>query len=541
MDAQTPNNPNPEIWQVDAGGEIYQGTFDELTQWITEGAVLPQDKVRRGNLRWIEAQKVPTLLSFFNAKDSGTTPPVVTTNSPKPFPQVVSTPINDLNQPRFCLVHIETQAEFTCDGCANFFCKECPTSFGGTVKVCPMCGAMCKSLEKMAEETKKTINFERRITEGFGFADFTKAFAYPFKYRASFVFGALFYAFFTVGQQASSLGGRWLISSSIICWMLANMLTFGILANTVENMLQGKLDQNFMPGFDNFSLWDDLIHPLFLSISVHLVSFGGLIILFVAMFFFAANSLKPGDSLAEKTVQTVAPEAAPDFSAAQQGDKQIEFFKEVVKKQNEQSQQRLNSAENGETFDEIPPVNNAAPTNQTSPVYDEEKEFENLNNMINQTRKVQLESAVGKPSEEEQTGFKNMYQQILVWAGPFILLAGLATLWGVFYLPVAYIVAAYTRNIRSVFNPSIGLDTIKRLGVDYVKILLMGFVLWIIGGVAGIFLGFVFAPFDLPRLGNIPVIAVGSIITFYLSIVFAVILGSALYKNSEKFPLFKTF
>ena len=525
MDAQTPNNPNPEIWQVDAGGEVYQGSFDELTQWITEGAVLPQDKVRRGNLRWIEAQKVPTLLSFFNAKDSGTTPPVVTVNSPKPFPQVVSIPINDLNQAQFCLVHIETEAKFVCDGCTNFFCNECPTSFGGTVKVCPMCGAMCKSLDKAIEESKKTAKFERKINEGFGLADLTRAFAYPFKYKTSFVFGALFYAFFTVGQQASSLGGRWLISSSIICWMLANMLTFGILANTVENMLQGKLDQNFMPGFDNFSLWDDLIHPLFLSISVQLVSFGALIILFVAMIFFAVNSLKPEDSLAQKTVQTVAPEAAPDFSAAQQADKQIDFFKNAVKQQNGQTAQRLDSAENGGQV----------------PVEDEEKEFEKLNNMINQTRRTQLESAVGKPAEEDTLTLTGAYQQIFKWAGPFIILAGIVFLWGVFYLPVAYIVAAYTRNIGSVFNPSVGLDTIKRLGVDYLKILLMGLILWIIGSVAGIILSLIFAPLNLPRLGNLPVIALGSVVTFYLSIVFSIVLGSALYKNSEKFPLFKTF
>lgn len=100
--------------------------------------------------------------------------------------------------------------------------------------------------------------------------------------------------------------------------------------------------------------------------------------------------------------------------------------------------------------------------------------------------------------------------------------------------------AAYTRNIRSVFNPAIGLDTIKRLGFDYVKILLMAFLLWIIAGGIGYALSLVFAPFDLPRLGNIPVIAVSSVVTFYLSIVFSIILGSALYKNSDKFPLFKT-
>jgi hypothetical protein len=148
MDAQTSDNPILEIWQVDAGGEIYQGSFDELTQWIAEGSLLPQDKVRRGNLRWIEAQKVPLFLKFFNAKELGAVPPVVTTNSPTPFPSAVSAPNINLDQAKFCLVHIETEAKFVCDGCTNFFCKECPSSFGAEVKICPMCGAMCKDLGK---------------------------------------------------------------------------------------------------------------------------------------------------------------------------------------------------------------------------------------------------------------------------------------------------------------------------------------------------------------------------------------------------------
>ena len=56
-----------ELWQAEVNGQIYEASFEELAQWIQEGALLPQDKVRRGNLRWIEAQKVPTLYGYFNA------------------------------------------------------------------------------------------------------------------------------------------------------------------------------------------------------------------------------------------------------------------------------------------------------------------------------------------------------------------------------------------------------------------------------------------------------------------------------------------
>src|SRR5687768_7592104 len=65
-----------EIWQIDAGGQIYEASFEEMTQWIFEDSLLPQDMVRRGNLRWIEARKVPTLMPFFSARENGLPAPV---------------------------------------------------------------------------------------------------------------------------------------------------------------------------------------------------------------------------------------------------------------------------------------------------------------------------------------------------------------------------------------------------------------------------------------------------------------------------------
>ena len=71
-----------EIWHTEVNGEVYETTFEVLTEWIADGSLLPQDRVRRGNLRWIEAQKVPVLHRFFNAKELGVSlPPVVTTTN----------------------------------------------------------------------------------------------------------------------------------------------------------------------------------------------------------------------------------------------------------------------------------------------------------------------------------------------------------------------------------------------------------------------------------------------------------------------------
>jgi hypothetical protein len=57
-----------EIWQVEVQGQIYEANFEELTVWIAEGALLREDKVRRGNLRWLEAGKIPALYGFFRRR-----------------------------------------------------------------------------------------------------------------------------------------------------------------------------------------------------------------------------------------------------------------------------------------------------------------------------------------------------------------------------------------------------------------------------------------------------------------------------------------
>jgi hypothetical protein len=49
----------------------------------------------------------------------------------------------------------------------------------------------------------------------------------------------------------------------------------------------------------------------------------------------------------------------------------------------------------------------------------------------------------------------------------------------------------------------------------------------------------VFAPFAMPRVGNLPAAALGSLFAFYFSIVFSCVIGFALHKNAEKLKLFR--
>jgi hypothetical protein len=568
-----------EVWKIDVGGQIYEANFEVMAQWIFEGSLLPQDMVKRGNLRWIEARKVPALLKFFNAKEQGMPPPVFasttdgqagtenqtaqtqnfapppgfssnpypttnnyppvdnfqppqnTFNSPPPQnqssnsnnnwqdPNLQSPAPNFTQQPaaEVCSMHPETEASFFCDTCGNGFCKICPKSYGGTVKICPFCGAMCKSMAELRQKTQDAFQYEYDLSKGFGFGDFFNALAYPFKFKTSLFFGAIMFMFFTLGQSAAAMGSIFLIAASIFCWMMSNMLTFGVMANTVENFSQGKIGGNFMPSFDDFSLWDDVIHPFFLSIGVYLVSFGLLVALIIGGIWYTFKSITSQigatDQTDEKKVLTDKDNPFSNNPAAQKqkelyGDGEMPDEKKVVKSQ-------TNSGDN------------------------EEERFKKLNDMIQEQRKKQLESSFGKTPETKQQEMMTLVENFLKLAVPFLILAFIAFLWGVFYLPAACCVAGYTRSFWATLNPTIGLETIKILGWDYAKLWLMGFAIFIASVILGMILGLVFIAFDMPTFGNLPAKAIGALFAFYLSVVFSVLMGFVLYKNTDKLNLFK--
>ncbi|HEX8735315.1 MAG TPA: hypothetical protein VF721_08345 [Pyrinomonadaceae bacterium] len=566
-------NPN-EIWQVDVGGQVYEASFAELAQWVTEGSLLPQDKVRRGNLRWLDAIKVPALYGFFNAKELGIAPPLpqMTTstntetappasetvpmqtenyapativspaqfNAPQQFaptqaqfngqtnfapseafqPPVQATtqaaPQNfqadfapPMPQANVCLIHPENEPAYYCDGCANLFCKGCPTSYGGTVKICPMCGAMCKPLEAARAQQQKAVQYQQDLAQGFGFEDFGKAFAYPFKFKFSLVAGAIMFMLFTLGQSSSGIGGTFMLAASGFCMMLANMLTFGVLAHTVENMSQGKLTENFMPSFDDFNILDDVLHPFFLSIGANIAAFGLLIVIIIGGLWYMSNR-----------------------SVENQGDKMAEMSRRI--------QENKEARDDGRILPDgtvVPPLDQLTPAQKKAV---DDNNIEELQKLLADQRKADLESVVGKTPETKDREFKQLMANLASIGTPVLLLAVLALLWGLFYFPAACMVAGYTRSFAATINPMVGIDTIKRMGFDYVKVCLMSlFLLFIIPVIIGGILGVILKAFDMPGVGNLPATALGSLFTFYFSVVFSLVLGYALYKNSAKLNLYR--
>lgn len=527
------STPPETIWQVEVGGQIYEAKFEELPQWIAEGSLQPTDKVRRGNLRWLEANKIPALYGFFNAKELGLPiPPVVSTASNETvrttgnptiqtenfnssqtqnsqqtnYAQIENTQqtpqdnsFESLNfdpiRTDLCCAHPQEQSHFVCLGCGNGFCKTCPKSYGGTVKICPMCGGMCKPVSEVLQKQQKGYQYQQAFAEGFGFEDFGKAIAYPFKFKFSLISGAILFMFFTLGQSAGAMGSIFLVVGAIFCFMLANTLTFGIMANTVENFSHGKTDENFMPSFDDFNLWDDVIHPFILSIGTYLVSFGLLFAIILGGIYFAWKSIES------------AP--ASDTTWNQTFDK----MKEGNAQQNQSG---------------------AMTPEQAKALSDQNAEkFQELEKQLRQSQAQQQQEALGGSSPD--TG--KMVAGLAKYGGIFVIAVLLALGWGLFYFPAACTVAGYTRSFAATVNPTVGLDTIKRFGVDYVKILVFTLMIFVFAGIINYMLGMILSPFDLPRMGNLAAKAFGSLFSFYFSVVFSVILGYALYKNSAKFNL----
>lgn len=525
------------MWQAEVNGQIYDAAFSELAAWVGENALLPNDKVRRGNLRWLEAGKVPALMPFFNAVEIGIAPPQIPVSAVSGENADADVQINTVNfapefdetrqfqdEPEtmeFCVLHADAEVKFVCETCFNNFCGMCPQDAGSLGKLCPMCGALVKSVIKQTQVFQpdefpyQPQQFQPQPTGSFGFGDFGRALAHPFKYKTSFIFGGLMYMFFTLGQQAYAMGGMFMLFAAIFSGMLANMLTFGILANTVENFSNRKTDTNFMPNFDDFSLWGDVIHPFFLSIGAYLVSFGLFLVIVVVGGWYMIGSIQSEiQNAGQNSTSTVMPGMNGDLDKLRQAP-QLQKTVGNVK-------QQVESAQNG------------AP----NPAYNEEQQFQDLQKMIDDSSRLELESITGVSPEAQQAQMNEMGRKLLKKALPLVILAGLAFLWGLFYFPAACAVAGYTRSFTATMNPRIGWDTIKNLGSDYAQILLMTLLISVAAFIVALISNVAFSAFALPQVGNIPAIAVISWATFYLWIVFSCVLGYAIGKKSDKLGIY---
>lgn len=559
-----------EVWQVEAQGIVYDASIEEIIEWINEGSVLPEDKVRKGNLRWLKANKVPELYAHFNGNQFENNSSVTTTlteavrreeiagsdskdielmksfwseTTEKPPPKIESSNNQAVSQNTnqevvnssakttdCCSVHPDKKAQFVCGTCLTLYCKTCPSSFGGNVKICLDCGAMCRVFTGVVDfKSVGAMNkpyprgeLDQNKSDGnkfgnFGLGDFAKAIIYPFKFKTSLILGAAMFMFFMLGQTVSAFGIT-MYFASIVCLMLANTLVFGSLANTLENFSQGKTNLNFMPSFDEFNLWDDVIHPFLLSFGVYFVSFGLFLILLFAALWQTSSSENKIEEEKQKIVSTVLPRVQNILNSGgqtSQANQNSEQLKSADKLQNE----------NPSAANEI------ARLQQNS---EEAAKFQKLQEQLQQNLQAQIQMRNETNIENEKGIFDHTVRTVLRLSLIFSVPIFIAFLWGIFYFPAACAVAGFTGSFAAAVNPLVAFDTIKRLGFDYFKVVVIFTFFIALAFGLNATLQFVFSSVNLPMFGNLPAKAVVSVFAFYLSIVFSVALGIVLSNNSAR-------
>jgi hypothetical protein len=493
MKSETETKPATEIWQVMTGEEVYQADLQTLKQWIGEGLVQPTDKVRKGALKWIEAQRAPVLRPVFTGEEQP--PPATQPDEAAEFEarpadafepshaNAAQTHAREVEWPQAldlgggapslsssCRFHPAQAATLVCRECRATFCRACPNQVkASSVFLCPLCGGFCDPLERVAARA----NVYARQSEGFGLGDFRQALAYPFNHTSSLVGGAVLYGLLTLGGLRSQL--------------LAWAFVFGCIALVIRRVGYGHTERDFMPDFSAFSFWDDVVVPFFLGVGITIVTVGPVILLVVALIFgwFGGGGQKPFA-------------LAPPSGAASRAI----------------------------TRDDMKTLANGGSAEQ-------ETELEQKVQAM--TPRGQIAQGIKDSERQQEEGTAlTVVRQLVARPGLIVLLTLAALGWAAFYYPMALLVAGWTEDFKSVVNPLVGLDTMRHMGATYFKAFLMYLAVEAASFAAGLFIALVTAPFQMPFVGNLPGKFLGGAVTFYGSLVVACLLGLALFKSADR-------
>ncbi len=482
-----------ELWRVSTAEGVFEADLETLKQWIAEGCVLPTDKVSKGNLNWIDAGRAPMLKAAFSGERvplavvPPTTPAAVSHEPALPDGTIASAPaepcesftphaIPVVSQPSTgvsCHNHSEVPPVFVCRMDGEVFCKECARVVKG-ISLCPLCGDLCLPYEQVKA---KAVDREFQGS-GFGFEDFGRAIRYPFKHKVALLFGALAYGLLLLGGLRTGV--------------IAYVIMFGCMSHVISQVAWGRLNRSFMPDFSEFSMWEDLVQPVFLGIGITIVTWGPVIVLFIALLF---GVMSGGPQ--------VSPLGGPGTPAAEQPGLSEEDMATLLDP-------------------------NADP-----------RKLEEANKKLNELRPG---SDIGREAErtKQQDDSTSGIQLLLPYLGAGIALAGLfllAIVWAIFYYPMALAVAGYTQSFGSVINPMVGLDTIRRMGSTYFKAFGMVLLIQLVAFVINVIVSFVTAPLALPFLGNLPAKFIDGTFTFYFNLVIACLLGLSLYKCADRLDI----
>jgi hypothetical protein len=166
-----------ETWKVRVQDRVYEADVTELKEWIDEGAVTADDKVQKGNLRWLAAGRVPELATLFAKSDemasgdgfsdglyqlerNGFTEAELngimldgeeTDRSDDGAANFAGDAFHESDM-KHCSVHTDRETVFACNICRTPYCNVCPNRFG-SVRLCPSCGGICASYTELLDGT----------------------------------------------------------------------------------------------------------------------------------------------------------------------------------------------------------------------------------------------------------------------------------------------------------------------------------------------------------------------------------------------------
>src|SRR6185503_13233762 len=261
----------------------------------------------------------------------------------------------------------------------------------------------------------------------------------------------------------------------------------GCISHVISQVAWGRLNRSFMPDFSAFSLWDDLVVPVFLGLGIMIVSWGPVIALVIALMFGVVGGVKSSSMGANHAANSTGPT---------QEDLAVLTDPEADPAKQEAANKKLQALRPG--------------------------------------AEIAREAEQSKAKASDPIG---PLRDLLPYLGAglsIVLLFLLSIGWGVFYYPMALTVAGYTQSFGSVVNPLIGLDTIRRMGTTYFKAFGMVMVVHVGSIVVGVAVAVITAPFTLPFIGNLVAYFINATFTFYFNLVVACILGLSLFKCADR-------
>ena len=475
----------PEVWRVNTPEGIFEADLETLKQWISEGCVLPTDKVTKGNLSWIEAGRVPKLKGAFSGEITPVTEPASTSyeafaeSSPTTSSDSTAAPgyvgtstVSAPSNTSACHNHPEVSPEYVCRMCSAVFCKHCPR-FVGKVPVCPLCGDLCQEYRAAVE---KVVRAELQ-SSGFGMGDFVRAIGYPFQHKLPLCGGALLYGcLLFLGFRAAALG-----------WMIM----FACISHVISQVAWGRFDRSFMPDLTASSFWEDRFLTASLGLGITIISWGPLIVLILAL----------------------------TFGVISRGGIPASAFGG-----NDHAAQSLQP-------DDLPVL------------VDPEADPAKLEAANKKLQEAQPAAQIAREAEESKAEASNPLGplgDLLPYLGAGAVIAVLLLVflaWGIFYYPMALTVAGYTQSFGAVINPLVGLDTIRLMGTTYFKAFAMVIVVQVVSlGIGGL-ISFSTSALALPFIGDIIGNFINATFTFYFNLVIACILGLSLFKCADRLDI----